>query len=137
MKVKSAKLRTFAILYAFYKYSDEKHRLNSSSLNKLLAPYGLECDKSVIRNTVKRLREFGVNVGYKGFWGTAGFWLADRPLSDDKLNELIYAVRSNPNLSTEQANSILNSLKPLVTVYQENLLALPVLSTDTDMVKNA
>ncbi len=123
MKVRSVKLRTFAILHIFYKYTDEKHRLNSRKLNEYLAPYGLECDKGVIRDTVKRLREFGVDVGYKGFWGTAGYWIKDRPLEDKALKKLVAAVTTNPNVSQEDKTEILASLRPLVTVYQEYMLS--------------
>ncbi len=126
MKVKSVKLRTLVSLLAFYKYTDEKHRLNSTRLNEFLKPYGLDGDKAVIRDTVKQLREFGVNVGYKGFWGTAGYWIADRPLNDEQLNKLIFAVSTNPLLSQEQTREILSALKPLVTVYQEPMLDLTV-----------
>ncbi len=126
MKVKSAKLRTLVSLLAFYKYTDEKHRLNSTKLNELLRPYDLDGDKGVIRDTVKCLRNFGVNVGYKGFWGTAGYWIADRPLNDELLNKLVFAVSTNPLLSQKEAKEILSALKPLVTVYQEPMLDLTV-----------
>lgn len=122
MKAKSMKLRTLITLHALYKYTDENHRMNGVKLNKFLAPYGLQCHQPVLTDTVKRLREFGVDVKSKGEWDNQGVWIEDRPLSNDVLDKLVFAVCTNPLLSDGQADEILSNIKPLVTVYQEPML---------------
>ena len=121
-KPKSLKLRTLVTLHALYKYSDENHRFNTTNLNEHLRPYGLECTSRVLGETARTLREFGLDVQHKGQWDNQGLWLNNRPLSDAALNRLVFAVSTNPHLSKSQATDILQSLAPLVTVYQEPLL---------------
>lgn len=121
-KPKSMKMRTILTLRALYKYSDENHRFHTSTLNEHLRPYGLECTRYVLGDTAKVLRELGVDVRQKGQWDNQGFWIQGRPLSEAALHRLIFAVSTNPHLSKSQATDILQSLSPIVTIYQEPLL---------------
>ncbi len=121
-KPKSLKLRTLVTLYTLWKHTDSKHRLNSGKLNEHLRPYGLECSPRVLGETVRVLKEFGFDVESKGEWNHYGVWIKNRPLSEDELQRLIFAVTSNPHLTQKQATDILQSLKPCVTLYQEELL---------------
>ena len=121
-KPKSMKLRTLVTLHALFKHSDATHRMNSIKLNDFLRPYNLDCTSRVLNDTVRVLREFGVDVRNKGVWENQGIWIQDRPLPDAELNQLIFAVTTNPHLSKSQATEILQNLQPFVTVYQEHLL---------------
>ena len=122
-KPKSMKLRLLVTLHALFKYSDENHRLNAVKLNEYLRPYGVQCGTGrSLGDTVRILKEFGVDVRSKGEWDHQGIWIESRPLPDYDLNRLIFAVTTNPHLSKEQATEILQSLKPIVTVYQEPML---------------
>lgn len=122
-KPKSMKLRTIATLHALFKYSDADHRMNTVKLNEHLRKHNVECTTSrVLNDTVKIMREFGIDVRTKGVWDNQGIWIEDRPLPDHELKRLIFAVTTNPHLSRAQATEILQSLKPIVTVYQEPLL---------------
>ena len=121
-KPKSMKLRTLVTLHALLKYSDANHRMNSIKLNEYLKPYGLDCTSRVLSDTVRVLKEYGLDVRYKGEWDSQGVWIEDRLLPDHELKRLIFAVTTNPHLSREQVTDILQSLKPLVTIYQEDLL---------------
>lgn len=121
-KPKSMKLRTLVTLYALLKHSDAKHRMNTVKLNKHLKPYGLDCTSRVLSDTVRILKEAGVDVRHKGEWDSQGVWIENRPLPDHELKRLIFAVTTNPHLSKGQVTDILQSLKPFVTVYQEELL---------------
>lgn len=122
-KPKSMKLRTIATLHTLWKYSDADHRMNTVKLNEHLHPYNVGCTTSrVLNDTVRILREYGVDVRNKGTWDNQGIWIENRPLPDHELKRLIFAVTTNPHLSKEQATDILQSLKPFVTVYQENIL---------------
>lgn len=121
-KPKSMKLRTLVTLHALFKYSDADHRMNSVKLNEYLRPYGLDCTSRVLNDTVRIMREYGIDVRNKGEWDNQGIWIQDRPLPDHELKRLIFAVTTNPHLSKSQATEILQSLKPFVTVYQEPLL---------------
>ena len=132
-KPKSLKLRTLITLNTLWKYTDSKHRLNSGKLNEHLRPYGLECSPRVLGETVRVLKEFGFDVESKGEWNHYGVWIKNRPLSDDALQRLIFAVTSNPHLTQKQATDILQSLKPCVTVYQEELLK-GVVETNPDLL---
>ena len=121
-KPKSMKQRTLITLRALYKYSDAEHRMNTVKLNEFLRPYGLNCTSRVLNDTVRVMRESGIDVRNKGEWDNQGIWIEDRPLPSHELRRLIFAVTTNPHLSKTQATEILQSLKPLVTVYQEDLL---------------
>lgn len=122
-KPKSMKLRTLVTLHALYKYSDAEHRMNTVKLNEHLRPYNVNCTTSrVLNDTVRIMREFGIDVRNKGEWENQGIWIENHPLPLHELNRLIFAVTTNPHLSKSQATEILQSLKPFVTVYQEDLL---------------
>lgn len=122
MKAKSLKLRTLITLHALYKYSDENHRMNSKKLNEHLRPYDLCCTSRVLGDTIRVLRDYGINVQTKGEWEKYGIWIKDRPLSGKQFDDLVFAITTNPYISNATADSILKSLAPLVTVYQEPLL---------------
>ena len=130
MKAKSMKLRTLITLHALWKHTDENHRLNTIKLNKYLKPYGLECNGRVLTDTVRVLKGYGFDVQSKGEWDNQGVWLADRPLKDDVLDKLIFAVQSNPYLPKEQEKEILTALMPLVTAYQEEKLSQSIIASD-------
>lgn len=121
-KPKSMKLRTLVTLHALLKHSDANHRMNSIKLNAHLRPYGLDCTSRVLSDTVRILREFGLDVRNKGEWDSQGVWIEDRPLPDHELKRLVFAVTTNPHLDKNQVTEILQSLKPFVTVYQEGQL---------------
>lgn len=130
MKAKSMKLRFLVVLRALYKYTDKDHRMNAPRLNEYLRPFGLELGGGrSLGDTVRVLREFGVDVRSKGEWDHQGIWIEDRPLPDDALNALIFAVSTNPHISNDQATEILGSLRPLVTVYQEPMLSSNVVTS--------
>ena len=132
-KPKSAKLRTLIALHALYKYTDKEHRMNSLQLNEYLRPYGLECSNVFLSNLVHAMQEYGIDVYQSGSFEKRGVFVQNRPLSEQELQKLIFAVATNPHLSQEQATEILQSLKPFVTVYQEHLLH-GVVETDPIMV---
>ena len=121
-KPKSMKMRTLVTLRALLKYSDANHRMSSIKLNEHLRPYGLNCTSRVLSDTVRVLKEMGVDVRHKGEWDNQGVWIEDRPLPDYELKRLIFAVTTNPHLSRQQQTDILQALKPFVTVYQEEML---------------
>ena len=139
MKPKSVKLRFLATLHAVFKHTDENHRLNCVKLNEILKPYGLDCDRDVVKDSIAVMRNFGLNIQEKGAFNKRGFWLENRPLSEEKLNALIFAVSTNPHISEEQVTDILSSLAPFVTIYQEPLLKSYVVTTqdyplDTELI---
>ena len=121
-KARSPKLRTLITLHALFKYTDENHRLNSTKLNDFLRPYGLECNKKIIMDTAAKLNEAGIEVNLAGGGPYKGICLTNRPLPDHELRRLIYAIDTNPNISREQAQTLLDSLRPAVTVFQEPML---------------
>lgn len=132
MKAKSMKLRTIITLYALFKHSDKDHRLNGPKLNKFLKPYGLNCTSRVLSDTVRVMQEYGIDVRYKGEWDSQGVWIEDRPLSNADLDRVIFAITTNPHLSNYQMTDILNALKPLVTVYDEDKLTADIINTVPD-----
>ncbi len=138
MKAKSMKLRFLVTLHALFKHTDKEHRINRTKLNAHLKPFGLECSTGrSLNDTLAVLQDFGFDVRYTGAFENQGFWLQDRPLSDEALDSLVFAVSTNPFLSSEQASEILGSLKPLVTVYQEPMLESTVETCDTEWVDDA
>lgn len=119
----SSKLRTLATLYALYKHSDSQHKMSTSMLNAHLQENNVQCASAhVLSDTVRVMREIGLDARSKGAYGKQGFWIEKRPLPDHELKKLIFAVSTNPYLSQAQATDILQSLKPLVTTYQEPFL---------------
>jgi len=122
-KPKSMKLRTLLTLRALLKYSDASHRMNTVKLNEHLKPYNLQFKTGrSLSDTVRILREVGLDVQSRGEWENQGIWIENRPLPEHELRKLIFAVSTNPHLSKQQATEILRSLTPFVTVYQEHLL---------------
>ena len=132
-KPKSSKLRTLIALHALYKYTDKEHRMNSLQLNDYLRPYGLECSNVFLSKLIRAMQEYGIDVYRSGSFEQRGVFVQDRPLSEDQLQKLIFAVTTNPHLSKDQATEVLQGLKPFVTVYQEHLLRGTV-ETDPIMV---
>lgn len=122
MKARSMKLRTLITLLVLWKHTDESHRLNTKKLNEYLRPYRLDCTGRVLTDTVRIMREFGMDVRNRGEWDNQGVWLADRPLQGNELDKLVFAVSTNPYIPKEQTDEILASLLPLVTTYQEEKL---------------
>ena len=123
MKAKSLKLRTLITLIVLWKHTDESHRLNTKKLNVYLKPYGLECTRRVLADTVRVMREYGIDVKTNGSWDNIGVWLDNKPLRDDVLDKLIFAIATNPYLSKTEEKSILNALYPLVSSFQEEKLS--------------
>ena len=121
-KPKSLKLRFLVTLHALYKYSDKNHRISSTKLNEYLRPYGLECSRRVLVDTVTALREYGIDIQSQGTWDQRGVWMESRPLSEDVLKQLAFAVSTNPYLSKTQVSESLSALNPFVTAYQEPML---------------
>lgn len=122
MKPKSLKLRTLITLHALFKYTDENHRMNTRKLNVHLKPHNLCCTGRVLGDTISVMRDYGIDVQAKGEWEKYGIWLKDRPLAGKQLDALVFAITTNPYISEKTADKILESLSPLVTVYQEPLL---------------
>ncbi len=117
---KSSKLRTIHTLRILYKYSDEKHRFSTRKLNEHLKPLGLECTARVLSDTVDNLRKCGVNVGSKGRWEKQGVWIEDKLISDENFKLLMFAITSNPHLTKEEKGVAVDSVKPFLTIYQED-----------------
>lgn len=92
-------------------------------MNKFLEPYGLEYNRAIMQEALRDMRAAGVDVRTRHKWDKHGAWLENRPLKDEQLKKLIFAVDSNPYLTKEQVTEILQALAPLVTVYQEPQLA--------------
>lgn len=118
----SVKLRMLITLQALYKYTDKNHRMNSVRLNEFLRPFGMESGYRVISDTVKVLQEFGIKVAKNSNKTNHNVWIEDRPLPDPILMKLIFALRTNPYITQEQTDEILESIRPILTVYQEPLL---------------
>lgn len=122
MRTSNKKLRFLITLHALFKYTDENHRLNSKKLNSFLRPYGVESGYRSLSDTIDVLRQFGVDVQTHGVHNKHGVWLGKRLLSEETLKFLLFAINTNPHLSSQQTTDLLEKLKPLVTVYQEPLL---------------
>ena len=122
MQVSHKKLRFLITLHVLYKYTDANHRLNSKKLNEFLKPYGVESGYRSLKDTIEVLWKYGVGVKTHGTLNKHGVWLEERPLTDAALKQLIFAVTTNPYLAADQQADLLESLNPLVTVYQEPLL---------------
>ena len=116
-KAKSTKLRIFIALQVLFKCTDEKHGINSFKLNEFLEPHNLDCSYKFLKSMIRDLRAFGVDVQRKN-----GVWIKNPPLTEHKLLKIIFAVSTNPLLSKEEATDILQTLKPVVTIYQEEEL---------------
>ena len=121
-KEKSLKLRTIISFRTLHKNSDQNHRMTSRKMNTFLKPFELKISGVGLNDDIRILKEFGVdahtNEGPQGHCA----YIKDHLLTDQTLQDLVYAVSSNPHLSSSQATEILAQLKPLVTVYQEPLL---------------
>ena len=132
-KPQSSKLRLLVTLHTLFKYSDAKHRFNNKKLNEYLLPYNVDFKEHIVlKDTVRVMQEIGIDVRSSGYWGSYGVWIEDRPLSEDALKRLVFAISTNPHLSNAEATKILQSLTPLVTAYQESLLQSQVVTSRDD-----
>lgn len=123
MKPKSMRLRFLKTLHAFWKHTDKDHRLNLKSLNNQFLPPELSfLSPRALSETLEAMREFGIDIRRAGRGAHDGIWIENRPLSDRDIYALNFAVSTNPYITEEMAASILQTLKPFVTVYQEPLL---------------
>ena len=123
MKRKSMRLRFMLTLHALMKYSDKNHRLNAALLNKQHLPQELDFKATrAYAETISALKEYGLDIRSVGRGRYSGAWIENRPLTDQILNELSFAVTSNPYVSKDKAEELLGSLAPFVTIYQEPIL---------------
>ena len=129
MKAKSQKRRTLLVLKSLYKHSDKKHHTNLSKINSILRDYGLEYRDKTLKDTVNAMRIAGLDVCQSSPNSTASVWIENRPLDDGRLEKLVFAVATNPFLSSEQITKILQYLTPFVTEYQEEQLVGTVTNT--------
>lgn len=119
-KDNSYKSRTLLAIYTLWKHTDEEHKISSPKISKYLEPYGLKYTDKALRDTVRKLRDLGVDIRSTGQeTGRSRVWWANRPLCDETLDKLVFAVKSNPYISTDQEAEIMESLIPLVTEFQE------------------
>lgn len=119
-KANNMKLRTLIALSVLWKYSDENHKLSSPDLSAHLESHGFNYTKKALTHTVHTLREFGADICSTGRErGRSRVWWANRPLDDDTLDKLVFAVRTNPYITNAQAEDIMSSITPFITVYQE------------------
>ena len=126
MKVKSTKQRMLVTMHTLFKLSDRDHRINITKLNQQMQELDLECTSGALIDTVEAMREFGLDVRSKGAWDRRGVWLESRPISEDMLRRLVFAISTNPYLPQTQIRECLDSLRPVMTVYQEaELLNVP------------
>lgn len=121
-KPKSTKQRALIISQTLFKYSDEKHPVDLEQINKELRPYALDCDRRSLNDTIDVLKTLGVKISDRFEERTHGVWVGDRPLSDNDINCLTFAITTNPHISRPKAEELLEKLKHFVTVYQEPLL---------------
>lgn len=127
----TGKLLDFTILKVMWKHTDFKHRINTSKLNAYLKEYGLKCEDRCTGNVIKIMREIGIDVRQSTPKTKHGVWIEKRPLSDENLKKIIFAVSTNPYITKEQATEILSPLKTFVTVYQEDSLV-GIIEKDTE-----
>ena len=122
-KANNMKLRTLYALSVLWKYSDENHKLSSANLSAHLESHGFNYTKKALSHTVHTLREFGVDIRSTGQEkGRSRVWWANRPLCDETLDKLVFAVKTNPYISADQEADIMESLVLLVTEFQEEKL---------------
>lgn len=123
MKDNSFKPRTLLAIHTLWKYTDENHKISSPKISKYLEPYGLNYTDKALRDTVRKLRQLGVDIRSTGKeLGRSRVWWANRPFDDDTLDKLAFAVRTNPYITDEQADDIMSSITPFITIYQEDKL---------------
>lgn len=122
-KDNSYKSRTLLAIYTLWKHTDEEHKISSPKISKYLEPYGLKYTDKALRDTVRKLRDLGIDIRSTGQeTGRSRVWWANRPLCDETLDKLVFAVKTNPYISADQEAEIMESLIPLVTEFQEEKL---------------
>lgn len=122
-KDNSYKSRTLLAIYTLWKHTDEGHKISSPAISKYLEPYGLKYTDKALRDTVRKLRDLGIDIRSTGQeTGRSRVWWANRPLCDETLDKLVFAVKTNPYISADQEADIMESLVLLVTEFQEEKL---------------
>ena len=123
MKPKSVRMRFLKTIYALIKYTDKNHRTNLKDLNERFLPDEL-CYKTnrSLAETIDVLREFGLDIKRSGRGRHDGIWNDCSLISNQDLYRLNFAITTNPYLSKEESQELLNALQPFTTVYQEPIL---------------
>ncbi len=110
------------ILLAVYEilrqYSDEGHPLSIGQVGDMLAGvYGICAERKAISRNIRLLKAWGYDLHLHGEEGQDGYYLRNRPFSDDQLRILMEGVLSYPYIPTQQAHAIARRLANLSTVH--------------------
>jgi len=101
------KMLNMMILEILQEYSDSEHRLTQAEIIRLLKlKSGMECDRRSVRNNIECLEAYGYDIVHEN-----GYYLATREFEEAELRMLIDSVLFSKNISTNQAQELIEKLK--------------------------
>ncbi len=107
------KMLNMLILEILQIYSDENHRLTQQEIIRLLKrDYDMDCDRRSVKNNVLYLKELGYDITMED-----GYFLAQRQFEDAELRLLIDSVLCSKNMTSSQAQGLIEKLKACGNKY--------------------
>lgn len=104
------------IINILTKYTDEKHSLTYSEINKKLQiEYGITADVKTIASYIIALQEYGVDIVKKGNNGCA---ILNRSIDNSELVYIIDAIFSSKSINAKQAKELIEILMSNTSKYE-------------------
>lgn len=105
------------LINVLQKYTDEKHSLTYSDINKKLQlEYGITADAKTLASYIVALQDYGIDIVKKGNNGCA---LLGRSIDNSELVFLIDAVFSSKSINAKQANDLIETLMSNNSIYEK------------------
>lgn len=118
----SSKLRVLHVLKTLIRFSDKEHKMTRPEINKHLPSDIAFTHMSSFRLMYDDLKEFGFDIKEGGDIRSPYVYMDEKPVKLEDLQSITFAIRTNPYIESERAETLISALKPLVSIYEEKLL---------------
>jgi len=113
----------FLVLELLQKKTNEEHHLQQKEIVELLKrDYDITVNRKTVAEDVKILRELNYDIAYED-----GYYLTEKPFSNEELRYLIDSVFFSKNLTKSQGKRLLDKIKKLGDEYFQQ--EIPVVKT--------
>lgn len=122
MAINQDKLRMLRIMQILMQETDEQHPLSAAKIgNKLLATYGMTCDRKTIYSDIELLGEIGLGVVHTPS-KRGGFYVANRQFELPELKLLVDAVQASKFITVKKSEELIRKIGNLTSIGEASLL---------------